>query len=67
MLLDLLQKLVRAKVFKPTGDFRYVFSSKLEKACFSHDLAYGVNSDLAKRFQADRLLRDEAFDVAKNA
>lgn len=54
-------------MFKPTGDFRYVFSSKLEKACFSHDLTYGVNSDLAKRFQADRLLRDEAFDVAKDA
>ena len=31
--------------FKETGDSRYIYRNKLDKACFQHDIAYG---DLAR-------------------
>ena len=27
--------------FKETGDSRYVYQDKLDKACFQHDMAHG--------------------------
>ena len=32
--------------FKETGDSRYIYQIKLDKACFQHDLAYGDFKDL---------------------
>ena len=29
------------KRFKETGDSRYIYQSKLDEACFQHDMAYG--------------------------
>ena len=29
------------KNLKKTGDLRYIYQSKLDKACFQHDMAYG--------------------------
>ena len=36
------------------------------KACFQHDMAYGHFKDLAKRTASDKVLRDKAFNIAKN-
>ena len=30
--------------FKETGDSRYIYRNELDKACFQHDMAYGLNS-----------------------
>ena len=40
--------------------------NELDKACFQHDMAYGDFKDLAKRTAADKVLRDKAFNIAKN-
>ena len=38
----------------------------LIKACFQHDVAYGDFKDLARRTASDKVLRDKAFNIAKN-
>ena len=56
----------RIKKFKETGDSRYIYQNKLDKACFQHDMAYGDFKDLARRTASDKILRDKAFNIAKN-
>ena len=55
----------RKKKFKETGDSRYIYQTKLDKACFQHDMAYGDFKDLARRTLADKILLDKAFHIAK--
>ena len=52
--------------FKQTGDSRYIYKNVLDEACFQHDMAYGDLRDLKKRTAADKVLRDKAFNIAKN-
>ena len=52
--------------FKQTGDSRYIYKNELDKACFQHDMAYGDFKDLAKRTAADNVLRNKAFNIAKD-
>ena len=56
----------RTQKFKQTGDSRYIYKNELDKACFQHDMAYGDFKDLKKRTAADKVLRDKAFNIAKN-
>ena len=55
----------RIKKFKETVDSRYL-SNKLDKACFQHGMAYGDFKDLNRRTAANKVWRDEAFNIAKN-
>ena len=55
----------RIQKFKETGDTNYIYKSKLDKACFRHDMAYGYFKDLKRRTASDKVLRDKAFDIAK--
>ena len=57
---EIIQKL------RETGDSRYIYRNELDKACFQHDMAYGDFKDLAKRTAADKVLRDKAFNIAKD-
>ena len=52
--------------FKEAGDFRYIYQNELDKACFQHDMAYRDFKDLTKRTASDKILRDKAFNFAKN-
>ena len=52
--------------FKETGDSRYIYKNELDKACFQHDTAYGDFKDLAKRTTADKVLKNKAFNIAKD-
>ena len=52
--------------FEQTGDSRYIYKNELDKACFQQDMAYGDFKDLKKRTAADKVLRDKAFNIAKN-
>ena len=54
------------KKFKETGDSKYIYQNELDKACFQHDMAYGDFKDLLRRIAADKVLRDKAFNIAKN-
>ena len=56
----------RIKKFKETGDTNYIYKTELDKACFQHDMAYGDFKDLARRTASDKILRDKAFNIAKN-
>ena len=52
--------------FKQTGDLKYIYKNELNKACFQHDMAYGDFKGLKKRTATDKVLRDKAFNIAKN-
>ena len=56
----------RIQKFKDTGDTNYIYKNELDKACFQHDMAYVDFNDLAKRTATDKVLRDKAFNIAKN-
>ena len=63
LLLDIKKKI---KEFKRTGDTRYIYRNELDKACFQHDSAYADHKDLINRTEADKVLRDKAYDIASN-
>ena len=56
----------RIQKFKETGDTNYIYKNELDKACFAHDAAYSDSKDLTKRTLADNILRDKAFNIAKD-
>ena len=45
---------------------RYIYKNELDKVCFQHDSAYGDHKDLINRTEADKVLRDKAYDIASN-
>ena len=55
----------RIQKFKQTGDTNYTYKNELDKACFQHDMPYGVFKDLKRRTFSDKVLRNKAFDIAK--
>ena len=54
------------KEFKRIGDTRYIYRNELDKACFQHNSAYADHKDLINRTEADKVLRDKAYDIASN-
>ena len=56
----------RIQKFKETEDTSYIYKNEPDKACFQHDMAYRDFKNLARRTASDKLLRDKAFDIAKN-
>ena len=56
----------RIQKFKKTGDTNYIYKNELDKTCFAHDAAYSDSKDLTKRTIADKILRDKAFNIAKD-
>ena len=56
----------RIKEFKRTGDTHYIYRNELDKACFQHDSSYVDHKDLINRTEADKVLRDKAYDIASN-
>ena len=40
--------------------------NELNKACFTHDAAYSDSKDLTKRTVVDKILKNKAFDIAKD-
>ena len=60
------EKKERIQKFKETGDSRYIYKNESHKAWFQHDMAYGDFKDLARRTAADKVLKDKAFNIAKD-
>ena len=56
----------RTQKFKETGDTNYIYKNELDKACFAHDAACSDSNDLTKRTAADNILRNRAFNIAKD-
>ena len=56
----------RIQKLKETGDTNYIYKNELDKACFAHDAAYSNSKDLIKRTVADKILKNRAFNIAKD-
>ena len=52
--------------FKETGNTNYIYENELDKACFAHDSAYSHSKDSIKKTVADKILRNKAFNIAKD-
>ena len=57
----------RIQKFKEIGYSRYNYQNKLDKACFQDDMAYADFKDLTRKTASDKVLRDKAFNIAKNS
>ena len=49
-----------------TGNTDFIYKNDFDKACFQRDMAYGESKDLVRRTESDKVLRDEAFEIASN-
>ena len=47
----------RIKIFKETGDTKYIYKNGLDEACFQHDMAYGDFKDLGRRAASHKVFR----------
>ena len=56
----------RIKKFRETGNLKHLYRSELDKACFTHDAAYSDTKDLTKVTISDKILKDRAYEIAKN-
>ena len=56
----------RIQKFKETGDTSYIYKNELDKTCFAHDAAYSDSKYLIKRTAADKILKNKAFNIAKD-
>ena len=57
----------RTQKNKETGDSWYIYQNELDKVYFQHDINYGDFKDLTRRTASDKVLRDKAFNIAKNS
>ena len=56
----------RIQKLKETWDTNYIYKNERDEACFQHDMAYEDFKDLARRTAVDKVLRNKAFNTAKN-
>ena len=56
----------RIEKSKETGDSRYIYQNKLNKACVQQDMAFRDFEDLNRRTITDKVLRARVFNIAKN-
>ena len=56
----------RIKKSKRTGHMHLLYRNELDKASFKHDSVYADHKDLINRTEADKGLRDKAYDIASN-
>ena len=56
----------RIKKFRVTGNLKHLYGNELDKTCFAHDAAYSDSKDLAKKTISDKILKDRAFEIARN-
>ena len=56
----------RIQKFKETGYTNYIYKNELNKACFAYDAAHADSKDLTKGTVADKILRNRAFNIAKD-
>ena len=56
----------RINKFIRTDDTNYIYKNELDKACFAHDAAYSDFKDIKNRTTADKIVRDKAYEIAKD-
>ena len=56
----------RIQKFRETGDLKHLCRNELEQVCFAQDAAYSDRKDLANTTISDKVLKDRAYEVARN-
>ena len=56
----------RINKFIQIGDTDILYKNELDKAFFAHDAVYSDSKDINKKTAADKLLRDKAYEIAKD-
>ena len=56
----------RFQKFKQKIDTNYIYKNELSKACLQYSMDYGDFKDLTRRTASEKILRDKAFNIAKN-
>ena len=56
----------RIKKFRKTGNLKQLYWNGLHKACLAHDAAYSDSKYLAKRTISDKILKNRAYEIARN-
>ena len=54
------------KKTKETRNSKNIYRNELDKACFAHDATYSESKDLVKRTISDKILKDRAYEIARN-
>ena len=57
----------RFNKFIQTDDTNYIYKNEQDKACFAHDAAYSDFKDIKNRTAADKILKDKAYEIAKDS
>ena len=52
--------------FSKAGNLKHWYRIKLDEACFAHDAADSASKDLAKTTISDKILKDRAYEIARN-
>ena len=56
----------RIQKFRGTENLKHLYRNELDKACFAYDAAYSDSKDFAKRTISDKILKDRAYEIARN-
>ena len=56
----------RIKKFRETGNLKHLYINELGKAYFVYDAAWFDSKDLAKRTISDKILKNRAYEIARN-
>ena len=56
----------RIQKFTEIGSLKHLYRNELDKTWFVHDATYSDSKDLAKRTISDKILRDRAYEIARN-
>ena len=56
----------RIQKFRKTGDLKHLYRNELDKAFFTHDPAYSDSQNLPKRTISDKILKDRAYEIARD-
>ena len=52
--------------FRETGNLNHLYRNELNKICFAHDATYSDSKDLPRRTISDNILKDRAYQIARN-
>ena len=56
----------RIQKFRETYNLKHLYRNESDKACFAHDSTYSDSKDLAKTTVSDTILKDRAYEIARN-
>ena len=56
----------KSSKIRETGNLKHLYRNQLGKACFALDVAYSHSKDLANITISDMILKNRAYEIARN-